>query len=180
MYERFYPDSPGKSETVKVFRAQPKTKSNIVTGGVFRRLREKGMSLILANRERQRLLRLVNSFDTNVRRNALQHAQASGDRSPFISTTFSEELALKGATDIAKETGIEWEIVTIEGPYSGGIDFEAVFKELGGRNNPRRFKDASLQEFGIFDLFIPVTGTSKSGFRIINRITIKEVIHNGS
>ena len=113
-------------------------------------------------------------------RNALQHAQASGDRSPFIPTTFSEELALKGATNIAKATGTEWEIVTIEGPCSGGVDFEAVFKELGGRNNPRRFKDASLQEFGIFALFIPASGTSKSGFRIINRMTIKEVIQNGS
>lgn len=165
---------------IKVFRAQPKTKSNIVTGGVFRRLREKGTSLIVANRERQRLLRLVNSVDANVRRNALQHAQANGDRSPFISTTFSEEMALKGAADIAKATGIEWEVVTIEGPRSGGVDFEVVFKELGGRSNPHRFKDASLQEFGIFDLFIPDNRTSKSGFRIINRITIKEVIQNGS
>jgi len=126
-----------------------------------------------ANKTRQELLSEVNSPNPNERRNALQNAQANGNNSPFISTTFSEELVLKSATELAEKTGTEWEIVTIEGPSSGGVDFESVFKELGGRNKRQRFKDAALQEFGIFALFIPEKGTSKSGFRVINRRIIQ-------
>ncbi|MEL7498757.1 MAG: polymorphic toxin-type HINT domain-containing protein [Planctomycetota bacterium] len=151
---------------VTVFRVQPRGGSDIVTGGAFRRSREGGANLVEANALRQKLLSQTTSADPKIQRRALVNAQASGARSPVISTTFSRQGALDAQAAL-KARGIDAEILTITGPRSGGIDFNSAFQSLGGRT--RRLQDAGLQEFGIPDLFIPTSGTSRSGFRVIGR-----------
>ena len=158
-----YPNAPG---SVTVFRVQPSGGSNIVTGGAFRRAREGGSNLVDANALRHKLLGQISSSDPNVMRRALVNAQASGAKSPVISTTFSRQGALDAQAAL-RARGIDAEVLTITGPRSGGIDFNAAFQSLGGRT--KRFQDAGLQEFGIPDLFIPSSGTSRSGFQIIGR-----------
>jgi hypothetical protein len=159
--------APSGAEVI-VYRVQSKTGANIITGGVFRRLRETGTSILLANRARKELLDRVFSSDPVVRLNALQGAQASGRNSPFISTTLSRAVAEEGAAAL-RATGVDVELITIRGLRDGGIDFEAVLDSLGGRTKPGRFRDAALQEFGIPDLYIPVQGPSRSGFEVIRR-----------
>ena len=159
---------PNYGAFVTVYRVQPKGHSNIVTGGAFCRARESGSNLVQANKKRQKLLEKILSSDDSVVVKALQNAQASGRSSPFISTTFDEKGAIAHLNAL-RALGIEVELLTIQGPRSGGIDFEAIFKALGGRTKANRAKDADLQEFGIPDLFIPATETSRSGFRIIDR-----------
>jgi hypothetical protein len=155
-------------EEIIVYRVQARTGANIITGGVFRRLRERGTSLVLANRARKELLDRVFSPDPIVRLNALQGAQASGRNSPFISTTLSRAVAEEGAAAL-RTAGVDVELITIRGPGDGGVDFEAVLDALGGRTWPSRFRDAALQEFGIPDLYIPAQGPSSLGFEIIRR-----------
>jgi hypothetical protein len=155
-------------ELVTVYRVQPVTQTKIVTGGAFRRLREAGQDLVEANQKRLDLLRDAFHSNPNRRIRALESAQASGKKSPFISTTLDEDVA-RNAFDAARAEGRNMELVTIQGPRSGGVDFEATFDLLGGRKSPGRLKDADLKEFGIFDLFIPARGQSRSGFRIIGR-----------
>lgn len=100
-------------------------------------------------------------------RRALVDAQASGLKSPFISTTFNEAKAIDKFRRASAEFGGQWELLKIRGPRSGGIDFNRMFELLGGRT--KRFGDADLDEFGIFDLFIPGTGKSRSGFEILEK-----------
>jgi hypothetical protein len=159
---------PPLGEEVIVYRVQARTGVNIITGGVFKRLRETGTSVALANRARKELLDRVFSPDPIVRLNALQGAQASGRNSPFISTTLSRAVADEGAAAL-RAAGVDVELITIRGPRDGGVDFEAVLDVLGGRTKPSRLRDAALQEFGIPDLYIPAQGPSNSGFEVIRR-----------
>jgi hypothetical protein len=159
--------APGVDE-VTVYRVQVRQRSGAVTGGAFLRAREGGATTAEAFRKRQTLLSKVNSPDPDVRVRALQNAQASGRDSPFISTTF-DRAGAESHLAAMRANGIDAELITIVGPRSGGVDFETAFRALGGRTKPNRFKDAELQEFGIADLFVPRTGSSPSGFRIIDR-----------
>jgi Pretoxin HINT domain len=151
---------------VTVYRIQPRVASGIVTGGAFRRTREGGTNLVQSNAVRQKLLDQITSTDPNIVRRALVDAQASGAKSPIISTTFNREGALAHLASM-RARGLDVELVTITGPRAGGIDFNSAFEALGGRT--KRLKDQELEEFGILDLFIPSRGTSRSGFRIIDR-----------
>ena len=153
---------------VTVYRANPipANGSNIVTGGAFRRLREGGATLQEAYTQRQRLLDRLSSVDPDYVRRRLQDAQASGFKSPFISTTFNEGAARANVEELITR-GINTELLVIEGPRSGGIDFEGVFAMLGGRLG--RHQDAEMEEFGILDLFLSDTQESKSGFYIVTR-----------
>jgi hypothetical protein len=155
-----------ENEMATVFRVQPRGSSDIVTGGAFRRSREAGANLVDANARRRALMAQVDSADPVAVRRALVDAQASGAKSPFISTTFDESGALQSLADL-RAKGIDAELLTIRGPRAGGVDFNAAFEALGGRT--KRFQDAALQEFGIRDLFIPARGKSRSGFEIIMR-----------
>ena len=146
-----------------MFRVQAKRDTNIVTGGALLRARESGTSLLKANQKRKSLLEKVNSSDPDVAVKALQNAQASGRRSPVISTTLSKKKA-KAALKKFKSKGVNAELITIKGPKDKGIDLEQSFKDLGGRT-----KNKQLEEFGIPDLFFPSKGKSKSGFEILKR-----------
>jgi len=164
--EKASPNTASSSDSVTVYRIQPKTNSGIVTGGAFRRLREAGKNLVTANSKRRNLLNNVNSSDPAVSSKALSNAQANGKNSPFISTTFNKAGAEESFRKL-KEQGLDVELVTITGPRKGGVDINKVFERLGGRK--KRLKDAELEEFGINDLFIPAKGKSKSGFEIVSR-----------
>ncbi len=155
---------------VTVYRVQPADLPLRVTlGGAFLNRLERGAGVRAAQRERRRLLRRVNSPDAAVRVKALQQAQAGRSASPFISTSFDESAMLAHAQELQALTGRRFEVLTIRGPRSGGVDFERAFAELGGRTDPGRLKDATMREFGIPDLYLPATGRSRSGFEIIER-----------
>jgi len=153
---------------VTVYRVQPRTNSKIVTGGAFRRMRERGASVMDAAAKRNKLLEQIDSPNPNKRVKALQDAQASGEKSPYISTTHNEAKARADLAD-QRSLGRDVELVTIRGPRNKGLDFEQEFNSLGGRKSPGRMKDADMEEFGIPDTHVPATGKSKSGFEIINR-----------
>ena len=158
-----------KDDEITLFRSQPKTETGIITGGAFGRAR--GDNLFQANKKRKKLQRGVNSSNQETRVNKLQRAQASGDSSPFISTTSDRKFAEDRAKKSEKEFGTKFEVVEIKGPRSKTLDFEKEFDELGGRTSKKRFKDKEQSEFGIPDLFIPPKGKgkSKSGFEVIDR-----------
>lgn len=162
----FVPETMLADDMVTVYRVQTKTGTGILTGGAFRRLREGGMNIVEANATRRNLLEQVFSSDAKTQLKALYNAQASGAKSPLISTTLSREGAVKALAEL-KAQGINAEMLTIRRPRSGGLDFEKAFEALGGRT--KRFKDADMFEFGISDLFVPVKGKSKSGFTITER-----------
>lgn len=183
------PDSP----EVTVYRGAPKTEFGIVTGGAFINHREKGEAegvaqhLLEAMRQRARYRKAVFDAKTPKKKiEAMINAQANRFRSPFISTTFD----LAGAEDT--RAGIEEgrtgpprpaEVIEIRGPRAAGFDFEKEFEQLGGSTKPRRERDATMEEFGIPDLFIPPRKTrpwdtfwgvpekekSRSGFYIVRR-----------
>ena len=155
-------------DLITVYRVQPVTNSQIITGGAFRRLRESGSNLLDANSKRAELLTEISHSNPNRRIRAMENAQASGRKSPFISTTKNQDTALR-ELEKAKKQGESVELVTIQGPRSGGLDFEDTFGSLGGRKSPGRMKDAELEEFGIPDLFIPANKPSRSGYIVTGR-----------
>jgi hypothetical protein len=155
-------------DIITVYRVQPRTASQIVTGGAFRRARRAGTTILEAYEKRKDLLKELFHQNPNRRVRALENAQASGRKSPVISTTKNRILAEQELA-VRRAAGGDYELLTIRGPKAGGIDFEEVVKELGGRKSPSRLKDAELEEFGILDLFIPANKPSKSGFRIVDR-----------
>jgi RHS repeat-associated protein len=153
---------------VTVYRVVSRSPTKIITGGAFLRARERGAGLLEAWTIRRKLLDAVNSSNPKTKIKALQDAQASGNKSPLISTTLNEDLARKQLEELRRK-GVDAELITIQGPRDKGVDFEREFASLGGRSSPGRAKDAELEEFGIPDLFVPSTGQSKSGFEIIGR-----------
>lgn len=160
------PIASNGEELVTVYRVHRIQSSNIVTAGAFANLRHRGKGLLNANKERLNLLRKVNSPDPHIARNALSQAQGGARSTPFIPTTFDRAMAIKDLRN-AQARGEDVVLLTILGPKSGGVDFEAAFKALGGRT--KRLKDSNMKEFGIIDLFIPEAGVSRSGFSIIKR-----------
>jgi hypothetical protein len=174
--------NPDEGRIVTVYRAQPRRANNIITNnsillaqsdivtrGRFLRGRESGDTLTRAFNRRNRLLNnILNSSGTD-RVTLLEAAQRSGNRSPFISTSFDRAGTEAAAQDLLNFYD-QSELIVIRGPISGGINFEAEFERLGGRVSSDRTGDAAMREFGIIDLFIPPTGTSSSGFAIVDRI----------
>ncbi|ASA57933.1 filamentous hemagglutinin N-terminal domain-containing protein [Vibrio gazogenes] len=158
-----------------LYRTQPKKESKIITGGAFAREREHGASVSEAHDVRQSLLNAIENPKTNTQLiRALENAQASGNKSPYISMSKDKKFVERRAQQITDVFGQEMEVITVKGPKDTGVDFNELFDNLGGRISPSRAKkDVEQQEVGIPDLFIPASGKSKSGFEIINRSDFK-------
>lgn len=159
-----------------VYRVQPRPnnqagyQSNVLTGGGFRSMREGGQNLVDSNRVRLGLIVEATSPDDRIFRKALHYAQANRATSPIISTTSSLVAATIGVINRGRDPklrGTPVELVRIRGPRDAFLDFERSFMELGGRL--KRDKDAGMFEMGIWDLFVPPTGESRSGVRILGR-----------
>ncbi|WP_338863086.1 RHS repeat-associated core domain-containing protein [Myxococcus stipitatus] len=169
------------SDTIIVYRAHVlESDPDKITGGMLRRLMEGGMDSTTAHQHWQAHRDAVMNLMAALRngtldergfrqlRNALQDAQATGMKSPFISTTFDRAGAESSvAAHLARGTPAE--LLAIQGPREGGVDFNATFDQIPQGRSPGRVakNDAGMQEFGIPDLFVPRTGTSASGFHVI-------------
>jgi hypothetical protein len=153
---------------VRVHRMHATDATGEVRGGAYRRAIEAGKTPAEAEAIWQKLMDKVNSSDPKKAVKALEDAQASGNKSPFISTTFKPKADLIRTILDLRDKGIltDFEVLTIVGRLSKGVDFEARFETLGGRLSPSRMKDAALAEFGIPEKSVPYEGESPGGFRV--------------
>lgn len=169
------------ADTVIVYRAHVlESDPDRITGGMLRRLIEGGMDPADAHQRwqahRDAVMNLMSALRNGTLdergfrqlRNALQDAQATGIKSPFISTTF-DRAGAESAVAAHLSRGTPAELLAIQGPRSGGVDFNQTFDQIPGGRSPGRVakNDAGMQEFGVPDASIPRTGTSSSGFQII-------------
>jgi hypothetical protein len=142
-----------------------------VTGGAFLRSREGALAqrlsepLLRAWQARHKYLqRIYEPTSATKKVEAMLKAQGSGNWSPFISTTRSRAGALEAYKGL-RARGVDAEIIVIRGPRNKMFDFESEFEAVGGRTDPKRLKDADMQEMGIPDLFIPPQPKPGQGLR---------------
>ncbi|WP_444997463.1 hypothetical protein [Aliikangiella sp. IMCC44359] len=113
----------------------------------------------------------------------MEKFQASARNTPFIATTTDWDYAASLFQEYPPGPGQVASILTILGPLENAFDFEREFERLAVgeslnnyRTSEHRAKDAQQAEFGIPDMFIPVTGVSRLGFRIANVTMFNEVM----
>jgi len=153
----------------KSMLSSDETGDNFHNGTVRKILKERSQSFGVLSGDENTLA------DKQKKVKRMEKFQASARNTPFIATTADWNYAASLFQGYPPEPGQIASILTILGPAGNVFDFESEFERLAVglpennyRTTPHRAKDAGQAEYGIPDLFIPMTGVSRLGFRIVD------------
>jgi len=153
----------------KSMLSSDETGDNFHNGTVRKILKERSQSFDVLSGSEDTLV------DKRKKVKRMEKFQASARNTPFIATTADWNYAASLFQAYPPEPGQIASILTILGPPGNVFDFESEFERLqvgspanNFRTTPHRAKDAGQAEYGIPDLFIPMTGVSRLGFRIVD------------